>query len=458
MTQPRRHAASAFTAVAAAVLVLLLSAVAGPSRAQQPARVLFLTSDTAAERLGVYRYVADAFEALHPGIRVEIEPVSQDRITLRLDEEPRPAVVNTVSDLILGPAGEGLLDADAATRVLHRIGGPGAFYRSAVEAFGIPGGTGVFAVPFHGWIHGIWYRADWFAEAGLPPPDTPDAMLRAAEAFRDRAAGRHGIFLPRGGDLYSQQILLHLAAALGARLIDEDGSSGLDGPAWTEALRLYARLYETSPQGIRGTRGRDYYVQGRAAMMFYSTFVMDDIAVPTGARDALQGGRFPDLPGAPFDPDLVGNTGVATVLTGRTRAAAGAISGLAFPAGLDDATLAAAERFVGFLFERGPHIAWLHAAPGGMLPVRRGIATDPAYLHEQTGTFRRYGAERIAAIVEGFETLRLATHEGDRPDLRAAAIVADLIVGRMLERVVDGTEPEAAAAAAHAEAEALIGR
>jgi len=446
-----------FHAALAAGLLLLASAVR-PAAAQEPTEVLFLTSDTASERLAVYRYVADAFEAMNPDVRVSIEPVPQDRFADRLREQPRPAVVNTVSDLILGPAGEGRLDEETATRVLDRIGGPGAFYQAAVTAFRVPGSIRVFAVPFHGWIHGVWYRADWFAEAGLPRPDSPAAMLRAAAALHDPQAGRYAIFLPRGGDLYSQQILLHMAAAMGARLIDPDGSSGLDGPGWIEALRVYAQLYASSPPGIRGTRGRDYYVQGRAAMMFYSTFVMDDIAVPTAARDPLQGGRFDDLPGAEFDPDLVASTGVATVLAGRQLVAAGAISGLAFPAGQDDRTRAAAERFAQFLFERGPHIAWLHAAPGGMLPVKRGIASDPAYLHEPTGTFRRYGLERISAIAEGFEAIRLATHEGDRPDLRAAAIVSDLIVGRMLERVIAGVPPETAAADAHAEAEALIAR
>jgi len=78
-------------------------------------------------------------------------------------------------------------------------------------------------------------------------------------------------------------------------------------------------IYTFHSLGLPGVtlarRARDDYLQGRAGMLFYSTFLMDDLVVPGVAADSLTGENFEDLDGADFNPRLMRETEPVGTLT-----------------------------------------------------------------------------------------------------------------------------------------------
>lgn len=121
-----------------------------------------------------------------------------------------------------------------------------------------------------------------------------------------------------------------------------------------EAVAYYAELAKNTPPGPQGWRARDYYLQGKMAMFFYSSYIMDDLAIEENAKDSLTGDNFADLEGKNFDPELVTNTRLASTITNTQGAGYGTIVSLAIPKHGDAAKAAAAEKFIRYLLPPTP--------------------------------------------------------------------------------------------------------
>ena len=63
-------------------------------------------------------------------------------------------------------------------------------------------------------------------------------------------------------------------------------------------------------------------------MFFYSTYIMDDLALAEVAAGSLTDAHFPQLGKVTFDPKLVDNTRVVATITKTKPGAYGAIVGL----------------------------------------------------------------------------------------------------------------------------------
>lgn len=87
----------------------------------------------------------------------------------------------------------------------------------------------------------LYYRADWFEEAKLKPPDTLDQMLEVARAL-NKPPDRYG-FGFRGGDGGSlgQQIGLYLKGD-GVEFVKPDNSVDLDSPEAIDRVQWYVDL------------------------------------------------------------------------------------------------------------------------------------------------------------------------------------------------------------------------
>jgi multiple sugar transport system substrate-binding protein len=234
-------------------------------------------------------------------------------------------------------------------------------------------------------------------------------------------------------------------------LFDEDGRPAVASARMIETLAFYRELARYTPPAPVTPRSRDFFLQGRVAMMFYSTFIMDDLAIASVAADSLTGKHFPDLDGASFDVGLIDKVRMTPVLTRRQPISYGSINAIGVAAGLDESTRALALDFLGFLFRPDIYITWLHMAPGGMMPVLRDIAQGDDFFRDPSGVFQRYGRARIVAIIAGLEKLSSFGRAGDRFNPYASRALADGIVARMVHRTVIGEAPRHAAAQAEVE-------
>ncbi|OQX28670.1 MAG: sugar ABC transporter substrate-binding protein [Spirochaeta sp. LUC14_002_19_P3] len=446
------------------VLLIFISALAfagGDSDATdgKPVSIEFWTTQTQSERMATIQVLADTFMAMNPGISVELIPVDENDMATQINAA---AAAGTLPDLIeaatpntVAFGSQGLLNMEAASSLISAIG-EDKFYAGVLNLNQSESGE-YYSLPFHGWVQGIWYRADWFEEAGLNPPETWDDIIKAAQYFYKPAQNQYGILVGTKSEAYAEQCFTQLAMSNGAGLFNSSGELVFNSAPMKEALSYYAELAKFNPPGPQTWRARDYYLQGKMAMFFYSTYIMDDLALAEAAAGSLTSENFEELAGSSFDPNLVKNTRMAPILSNTQPAGYGTIVSLALPKTGNEAKTAAAEKFIRYLFSPNAYITFLHMAPGGMNPVIREIASDPRFQADPKKIFVNYGPDKMAEIINGLDSIKtFGIVEGRRIDA-ASLIYSKQIIPQLIYKVTqEGMSIEAGMAWAEAEMKKLL--
>ena len=421
----------------AAILVLLVAfgifigCQPKPEKAAAPATIDFWTTDTQSDRMATIEVLIDTFEALNPEITVNLIGVDENDLPTQINTAANagtmPAIIQGGAENMVAFGAEGLLDADAATEVINAVGAD-EYYQGTLKLVQTGEAGRYYAIPTHGWVQGIWYRADWFEEAGLDAPDTWENILKAAKYFNKPAQNQYGILIGTKAEVYSEQCFTQIALANGAQLFDEGGNLVFNSPAMREAVEYYAELAKYTPPGPQTWRARDYYLQGKMAMFFYSTYIMDDLALQEVAAGSLTSENFADLAGSDFDPQLVEHTRLASTIRKNRPAGFGVVVTLAMPQQKDAAKTEAAKRFLRYLYTPNAYITWLHMAPGGMNPVLKDIASNQRFLNDPKGIYKNYGTEKMVEIIEGLDSIdTFSIVEGKRIEAASTIFVRQII-------------------------------
>ena len=357
----------------AAVLMLLAVFAAGcapPPR--DPNHLVVWTLENLPERLAAIRSVAERFTQA-TGITVEMVGVDENQFTELVTASAASGVLpDVIGSLPLAAvrslAANELLDPAATGQALAALG-PETFSVRALEL--TREGNAQLAVPSEAWPQLLLYRRDLFAAAGLPEPRTYAEVTAAATKLNtDDVAGFVGATI--AGDAFTQQTFEHLALANGCEMVDEGGRVALDSPACVAAFAFYDDLIRNhsvaGAQDVDTTRAT--YFAGKAAMVIWSSFILDELA---GLRDDAA----PSCPQCVADPRfLVDNTGIVTALTGpdgREPAQFGEVQSWAV---LADANAGPAARFIEFMMSDG-YLDSLGSAPEGKFPTRSGTPEEP---------------------------------------------------------------------------------
>jgi multiple sugar transport system substrate-binding protein len=357
----------------AAVLTLLAVLAAGcapPPR--DPNHLVVWTLENLPERLAAIRSVAERFTQA-TGITVEMVGVDENQFTELVTASAASGVLpDVVGSLPLAAvrslAANELLDPAATGQALAALG-PETFSARALEL--TRDGSAQLAVPSEAWPQLLLYRRDLFAAAGLPEPRTyADVTAAATKLNTEDVAGFVGATI--AGDAFTQQTFEHLALANGCEMVDEGGRVALDSPACVAAFAFYDDLIRNhsvaGAQDVDTTRAT--YFAGKAAMVIWSSFILDELA---GLRDDAA----PSCPQCVADPRfLVDNTGIVTALTGpdgREPAQFGEVQSWAV---LADANAGPAARFIEFMMSDG-YLDSLGSAPEGKFPTRSGTPEEP---------------------------------------------------------------------------------
>src|SRR3954463_2049364 len=255
------------------------------------------------------------------GIRVRIRALGDDDLAAAVGSARADRTLPDVLQLPLASvhayAAAGLLATAASGAVLGRLGDE-TFSQTALSLVSRDGTPA--AVPSDGWGEVLIYRKDLFAQAGLPPPRTLDDVARAAKRLNEPGM-RSGITLATApGDTFTAQTFEHVALAAGCQVVDDQGRIRLTSARCRRAFRVYvdlARRY--SPKEIQDVdTTRKTYFAGRAAMIFWSPFVLDAMA-------GLRADAVPTCPQCRKDPAfLAKNSGLVGPLQsgdGNTPAA-----------------------------------------------------------------------------------------------------------------------------------------
>ena len=421
-----------------------------PAEVGEKTIVEFWTTDNEEDRLNTYEAVAARYMEMHPEVEIRMVPIEEGGITQRIATAQAanrlPDIVRMGVERVATFAADGILDEEAAMATIESIG-LDDFRAGPLVMVTNPATGNYAAVPYDGWIQAIWYRSDVFEEAGLNPPITWEDIQTACEALPGTGNLLYGVTLGTDpGQNYGHQIFEQVAISNNAWPFDEAGNVTMNTPEMIAALEFYTGLQDCAAPGPQYWRGaREGYELDQSGMLFYSTYIMDDLVDGSGTED---GGAI-DI----AVDNLAGNTGFAPEMVGPNGSASyGQLVTLGIMQGADPV----AQDVVKFFLTDGYQDV-LALAPFGKVPVLKsavdGWMTSSDY-------FANYSAETLDQIANGYETMQRWLF---RPDYDSAqrAVVGD-IEGRLLIPTVisnialEGTmTPETAAEFLQTEVEQL---
>jgi multiple sugar transport system substrate-binding protein len=325
------------------------------------------------DRVQATQAIADRFAAAN-GIQVKIVATDENQFSSLITSA---AAAGTLPDVVgalpLAAVAQmstnDLLDTEATKAVVDGLG-RGTFSPRALELTGQDGAQ--LAVPSDGWAQLLFYRKDLFDQAGLPAPDTYDKIRQAAQRLNSSAVA--GISLATvPNDAFTSQTFENLALGNGCQLVDANKTVTLDSPQCVQSFQLYGDLVKNfsvpGAQDVDTTRAT--YFSGKAAMVVWSSFLLDEMA-------GLRNDAAPSCPQCRSDKEfLAKNSGIVTAISGPGGQPSQFGEITSWTLTKDGENTEAAKKFVTYMMNEG-YSDWLGIAPEGKFPVRKGTAQEPA--------------------------------------------------------------------------------
>jgi multiple sugar transport system substrate-binding protein len=412
------------------------------------------------DRMAATQDILDEFTE-KTGIKTKQVAVPEDQLPTLMTNA---AAAGELPDVVLATpvaqshqyAAEEIFDAEAAQAVVENLGAD-TFSQKALDLVSADGmATGV---PSDGWGQLLIYRKDVFDKAGLEAPQSLDDVRAAAEQLNGKD-GMVGITLATAaGDGFTAETFEHVGLAEGCQMVNDSGDVTFDSPECVAALEWYGDLASNysveGAQNVDSTRGT--YFAGRAAMMFWSPFLLDGMA-------GLRSDTKPSCKECKNDPAyLAENSGLVGPLTGSAGEPSQFGSVSTFNISVDAPT-EDAQALVEYMMNEG-YARWLALSPQGKYPVRSGDSEDPekfqtAWAELESGVDKKaplsqfYSEESIASLGEGVDSFqRWGFAQGQGPLM--GALGGEQPVANAVADVIGGKDPAEAAKDVQATAEEL---
>lgn len=224
--------------------------------------------------------VMKLFAERHPDIAVTQEnipnPEFMAKITAAVVSGSRPDTTMVASDRVADLVAMGTL-VDLTDRIASWER-RSDFNDARFDSITVDGK--VYGIPAFTFVDWMYYRKDWFDEAGLAPPTTYDEFRDAAIKLTDPAKGRFG-FGMRGG-AGGQSYVINVMEGFGAKLVQDDGTIGLDRDKAIQAVDWWAGLLirdgvvppSTPNDGFRQIM--EAFQTGQTAMLWHHTGSLQD--------------------------------------------------------------------------------------------------------------------------------------------------------------------------------------
>ncbi len=211
----------------------------------------------------------------------------------------------------------------------------------------------IYGIPSFTFVDWMYYRVDYFKEAGIDkPPTTYDEFLAAAKKLTDPSKNRYGFGL-RGGD-GGQQFIVDMIESFGSPLV-VDGKVAIDKQKAMDAIKFWSELF-TVHKVVPPSAPNDSFRQimeafktGQTAMVWHHTGSLAEV------KDAL-GDKFMTAP--------------------KPKGPAKQIARVSYQYNgmMKDENADAAWAWLGFWGETDATIAFLEKT--GYFPVSEAVATD----------------------------------------------------------------------------------
>ena len=423
--------------------------------------ITFWSAEDNADRIKATQAIVDRFQR-ETNIKVKLSPIPEDQLATQIHSASAAGALPDVMGalglgLVHSLAADEITDPDAAADVVDSLG-PETFSERALSLVDVEGKP--VGIPSDTWTQLLVYRKDLFDKAGLQPPDTFERIQAAASRLRQ--PGRAGIVAAtKPGDGFTQQTFEYFALANGCQLTDEKGNVQLASPRCVETFQFYADLIKDGsvPGGQDAFTTRDAYLAGKAAMLVWSSFILDELA-------GLQKDSLPTCSECRADLGfLAENSGFVTAISGLNSGRPTQFGEVTSFAIVKDGNTDAAKRFVEFMMSDG-YVDWLALAPEGKIPTRAGTKDDPRQYAEAWGKLQAgvddlkplseiYPAEVLDALTKSTDTMsRWGFRQGQGK--LVGAQLAELPIPKALAEALGGRlDPDEAAKQAKADVEEI---
>jgi multiple sugar transport system substrate-binding protein len=440
------------TTLVALLAVILLTAVGcggGSGKEDSGSSLTFWTAEDNPDRVKATQAIINRFEQ-QTNIEVKLVAIGEDQLTSQIASA---SAAGTLPDVLAAAslgfvhslAADGITDPDAAAAVINTLG-PETFSQRALSLVEVNGKP--VAVPSDSWTQLLVYRQDLFDQADLAAPTTFQAIRAAATTLTGE--GMAGIVVATKPDSFTQQTFEYLAVANNCQLVDQAGAITLASKPCVDTFQFYVDLLRTGsvPGGQDAASTRAAYLAGKAAMIIWSSFLLDELAgLSTDAR--------PTCPQCHRDPSfLADHSGIVTAISGPDGTQPSQFGELTCFAITKDAAKDAA-KLIEFLMDDG-YLDWLALAPEGKVPVRTGTGAEPgkftdAWTHLQTGVENRkplselYPPGVLKVLATSTDTMNRWGFPQGQGRLVGAQL-AELPIPKALAATLNGTLSTAAAA------------
>lgn len=219
---------------------------------------------------------------------------------------------------------------------------------------GITADEKIYGIPAFSFIDWMYYRVDYFEEAGISkPPTTFEEFLDAAIKLTDPSKERYGFGLRGGGG--GQGYVIGMLEAFGSPIV-VDGKAAIDKPKAIEAIKFWSELFTvhkvappSAPSDAFAGIMEGFKI-GQTAMVFHHTGSLADLSATLG--DKVMTAVLP--------------TGPANNIS---------FLGYQYNGVSSDANVDAAWDWISFWGEADPAVAFLEKT--GYFPASSIIADDP---------------------------------------------------------------------------------
>lgn len=216
--------------------------------------ITMVESITSTERTAILREIADQYEAEHENIKIEIvSPPTESadaKISQMLMDGDKVDIVE-VRDFTLTQFGTNGWLADIE-KYINNWDEKDTLTDSAKEVIYYYGDT-AYLMPYGFYQRGIYYREDWFKEAGIEAPSSWQDIYDAGAAITDSDSSRYDYSFRGGqnGYIYADTVMWSYIGAdklddgrAGYFLKDGDGTTIFTLPEAKEALAFYKQMFD----------------------------------------------------------------------------------------------------------------------------------------------------------------------------------------------------------------------
>lgn len=433
------------------IVVTRIVEVEAPGTTPDKTVVEFWTNENSENQIIVYEEIAASFMEKNPEIDVRIVPIDDDslfqRLTTAQNANRMPDIIRVGVEQIIEFTTDGIFDEDATEKAIQIIGRDD--FRSGLLGLITNPVTGKpVAVPFDGWIQGIWYRSDIFKKAGLNPPTTYDSIMTACESL----PGTENLIYALGlgtdpNQIYSHQLFEQFAISNNAWPFDDEGNVTMNNENMVNSLRFYTELQKCAIPGPQYWRGaREAYELDRSGMLLYNTFIMDDLVEGSG----MEGGGQVQI----AVEDLAIKTDFASEMDGINGSATyGQLNTIGIFKGADPAAIKVVEYFL-----TEGYLDILGIAPFEKVPVLKSMVDEWRGLDP---IFESYSEETLEHVANGYESMQRWLYRADYTDIERDVIMEmenNLLIPQVISNIaLQGTmTPETGAQWLQSQVEAIL--